>query len=209
MPLIKQDCLFWYNSNNNKYQESLKMGSLLQALMRASENCKIWPLTHGVQNLDMVLKRSRTRWGSWAQKPFLITGNRLHSASMNFLEFQGADSNSCYSGKGGDAETRNISAALGQSSGALSRDTQSNIFELFCRTKPHQMEDVNYLMRHSSFQRRSQCPIITWLQAISGLKAWGPCTHPFRISNPTLDYKTPHNSPWVGMGHTVLRALLI
>ena len=74
---------------------------------------------------------------------------------------------------------------------------------------PHQMENVNYLMRHSSFHRRSQFPIITSLQAISGLKAWGPCTHPFRISNPTLDYKTPHNSPWVGMGHTVLRALLI
>ena len=40
------------------------------------------------------LKLSRTLWGSWVQKPFcvpcfLITGNRLHSAFMTFLKFQG------------------------------------------------------------------------------------------------------------------------
>ena len=37
---------------------------------------------------------------------FLFAGNRLHSASKTFPELQGAGSNSCWSGKGGDAETR-------------------------------------------------------------------------------------------------------
>ena len=93
-----------------------------------------------IQNL---LKWNRTLSGSWAQKPFcvphfLITGSRLHSAPMTFPEFQWAGSNSCSSVKGGDAETReeqsrNNSAVLAQGPGAHSRDTHSNIFELFCR----------------------------------------------------------------------------
>ena len=95
-------------------------------------------------HISLVRKPSRTLWGSWAWKPFyvpcfLFVGNRLHSASMTFPEFQRADSNSCYSGKGGDAETREEqsrknSAALGQGPGSASRDTQNSIFELFCRT---------------------------------------------------------------------------
>ena len=44
---------------------------------------------------------NQTLWGSWAQNPFcdphfLITGDRLHSASITFPEFQRAGSNSCY-----------------------------------------------------------------------------------------------------------------
>ena len=63
---------------------------------------------------------------NWAQKPFcvphfLFVGNRLHSASLTFPEFQREGSNSCLSGKGGDAETRaeqsrNNSASLGKGS---------------------------------------------------------------------------------------------
>ena len=39
------------------------------------------------------MKPSKILWGSWAQKPFcvppfLIIGNKLHSASMTFSEFQ-------------------------------------------------------------------------------------------------------------------------
>ena len=37
---------------------------------------------------------------------FLFVGNRLHSASLTFPEFQRADSNNWWSGKGGDAERR-------------------------------------------------------------------------------------------------------
>ena len=37
--------------------------------------------------------------------PFLFVGNKLHSASLNFPEFQRADSNSCLPGEGGNAET--------------------------------------------------------------------------------------------------------
>ena len=48
----------------------------------------------------LPLKSSRTLGGSWTQKPlcvprFLFVGNRLHSASMTFPEFQRAGSNSC------------------------------------------------------------------------------------------------------------------
>ena len=54
---------------------------------------------------------------------FLSLGNRLHSASTTFPEFQRAGSNSCSSGKREDAETReeqsgNNGAALGQSLGS-------------------------------------------------------------------------------------------
>ena len=50
-----------------------------------------WPLT---------LIPSRNLWGSRARKPFrvphfLVTGNRLHSASLTFPEFQEAGSNRC------------------------------------------------------------------------------------------------------------------
>ena len=46
---------------------------------------------------SVQLKLSRTLWGSWVQKTFcvpcfLITENRLHSASMTFLKFQRAGS---------------------------------------------------------------------------------------------------------------------
>ena len=59
---------------------------------------------------------------------------------MTFLEFQRAGSNHCWSGKGGEAETReeqprNNSAALGQGPHSTSRDIHSNIFEVFNRTK--------------------------------------------------------------------------
>ena len=69
---------------------------------------------------------------------FLITGNRLHSATVTFPEFPPAGSNSRWLGKGEDAETReeqlrNNSAALGQGPGSPSRDIHDNIFELFCR----------------------------------------------------------------------------
>ena len=37
---------------------------------------------------------------------FLFVGNRLLSASLTFPEFKRADSNSCLSGKGGNAETK-------------------------------------------------------------------------------------------------------
>jgi len=58
---------------------------------------------------------------------------------MTFPEFQRAGSDSCCSGKGGDAETReeqsrNDSAALGQVLVPL-QGINSNIFEFFCRTK--------------------------------------------------------------------------
>ena len=48
---------------------------------------------------------------------FLVVRNRLHSSSLNFLQFLSADSNSFSSGKGRDLEireeqSRNNSAAL-------------------------------------------------------------------------------------------------
>ena len=71
--------------------------------------------------------------------PFLVC-RKQSSASMTFPELQKSSSNSCYSGKGGDAKTReeqsrDNSAAFRQGPGSTSRDAQSNIIELFCRTK--------------------------------------------------------------------------
>ena len=54
---------------------------------------------------------SSSQWGSWAQKPFcvphfLMIGNRLHSASMTFPEFQWGRFKQMLIREGGDAETR-------------------------------------------------------------------------------------------------------
>ena len=51
---------------------------------------------------------------------------------MAFPEFQGASSDRCWSGKGGEADSRkepskHNSAALGQDPGSLSRDTLNDI----------------------------------------------------------------------------------
>ena len=74
--------------------------------------------------------------GPWAQSLpvspiFLIIGNSLYSTSRSFPEFQRAGSNSCQSGKGGDAETgeeqlRNNSVVLGQILVPLQEHTQQN-----------------------------------------------------------------------------------
>ena len=104
------------------------------------------------------MKLSRTLWGSQVQTlsgspMFLFIGNRLHSASLTFPELQRANSSSCLSGEGENAETkeeqsRNNSANLRQGSGSSSREMHKNIFELFCRTKaPTQMEDGNFRLR--------------------------------------------------------------
>ena len=80
---------------------------------------------------------------------------------------------------------RNNSATLGQGPGSTSKDTH-NIFELFQRTKiPN--KHINYLMRHSSFQRGHSLITsrtteahqeATWYWIISGLKECRPCRHP-------------------------------
>ena len=66
--------------------------------------------------------------------PFLVCREQT-PASLTFPEFLRVDLNSCSSGKGEDAETKeeqpgNNSAALGQSLGSASRDTRNSIFKL-------------------------------------------------------------------------------
>ena len=66
--------------------------------------------------------------------PFLVCREQT-PASKTFPEFLRGDLNSCSSGKGEDAETKeeqpgNNSAALGQSPGSASRDTRNSIFKL-------------------------------------------------------------------------------
>ena len=57
-------------------------------------------------------KLSRTLWGPPGHKSLSVSpvsffvGNRLHSASITLHEFQRADSNSCYSAKEENVETR-------------------------------------------------------------------------------------------------------
>ena len=84
-----------------------------------------------------IKKPSRTLWGSWAWLfclPFLVCREQT-PASKTFPEFLRADLNSCPSGKGEDAETKeeqpgNNSVALGQSPGSASRDTRNSVFKL-------------------------------------------------------------------------------
>ena len=66
--------------------------------------------------------------------PFLVCREQT-PASKTFPEFLRGNLNSCSSGKGEDAETKeeqpgNNSAALGQSPGSASRDTRNSIFKL-------------------------------------------------------------------------------
>ena len=75
---------------------------------------------------------------------------------MTFPEFQRAGSNSCYSGKRGNVETReeqsrDKSAALGQGTGPSSRNIYNYIFELLCRTKTPNKQKI--LIKHSSFRK--------------------------------------------------------
>ena len=87
---------------------------------------------------------SRSLWGSWAQKPFcvpcsLFVGNRLQTPWPS-LSPKGQIQTVANQGREGIPKTReeqprNNSAALGQGPGSASRDTHSNIFELFCRAK--------------------------------------------------------------------------
>ena len=81
----------------------------------------------GVRWLIPFLIPSRTLWGSWAQKPFcgphfLITGNRLPSASETFPEFQQQVQTAANQGREGmqrqGRNKRNNSVALGQSPGS-------------------------------------------------------------------------------------------
>ena len=64
--------------------------------------------------------------------------------------------NSCYSGKRRDAHTReeqlrNNIAALGQSVGSSSRDTQNHTFELFCRYwHPNDVGEINHMLPTST-----------------------------------------------------------
>ena len=90
---------------------------------------------------------------------------------------------------------------MGQDPGSASRDTRNNTFELFW--KPQQMEDVNYLMKQSSFQRGGHSFISSRTtghqETIWGqIKGCRPCTHPDPLSaTPPLKhcYKTPHQIP--------------
>ena len=62
------------------------------------------------------------------------------------------------------------------------------------------MEDVNYLMKHFSFQRRSQFTHYHLRQMISELKDGGPCGHPDPYQQP-LTIKlliTPSHPPTWG-----------
>ena len=63
---------------------------------------------------------------------FLFLGNEPHSVSMAYPEFQGAVSDSCWSGKKGVAKIKeeqssNRSTALGQDPGSLSSDNDIGI----------------------------------------------------------------------------------
>ena len=70
---------------------------------------------------------------------FLFVGDRLHSASLTFPELKGRFKQLLIRERRGcrnkEALSRNKSVALGQDSDSSSRNTQNNIFELFCRTK--------------------------------------------------------------------------
>ena len=126
--------------------------------------------------------------------PNFLVGNKLHSASLTFPEFQGAGSNTCLSGEGGDAEAKegqsgNNSAALGQGPGSSSRDTQNSIFH-FTEVRP-QMEDAAFFIPEKAnrdqikrkieklFWRRKWQPTPVFLPGEShgrnlvGYSAWG------------------------------------
>lgn len=95
----------------------------------------------------------------------------------------------------GKSSPRNNSATLGQGPSSPSRDTHNVSLSLFNQNKnPHQMEDVNHLMKPSSFQRRSQLILHYWMV---GTEEYGPLRTLILVCQP-LDYKTPHKPPGVG-----------
>lgn len=118
------------------------------------------------QTMEGGLKPSRTLWSSWAWKPFCVP---WPSASMTFPKFQTAGSDSCQSGKGGDAEIREEeseeiinSAQLWERVLVLSQGIHITIFMSSSEElKPSKMEVVTYLIKHPSFQREGH-RLITW-----------------------------------------------
>ena len=103
-------------------------------------------------------------------------------------------------------QSKNTSAALGQDPGPFSKDTQKNIFELFYSTKSPQMEYVNHLMKHSSFQRGSQSDNLEDRRSSPrdhprpDESSEGPAHVPTLISTPALEPLLQNSSqnPWVG-----------
>ena len=85
----------------------------------------------------------RTLWGFgvFLVPRFLFVGYKLHSASLIFHEFQRADSNSCWSEKGGDIETGEEQSsggtALGQDPGSYAKIMHKNILGSSAELGPH------------------------------------------------------------------------
>ena len=128
-----------------------------------------------------MLQLSRTLRGFWALEPFSVPG------FLTLSEFQRADSNTWWSGKWGDPEKgRRSKETTVQPWGRVLRATHS--------WNSQQREDVSYLKKHSSFQRRSQFDNLEKQRSSlrpseAWLKEWGPRTHP----DP---YQQPPPNPW-------------
>ena len=121
---------------------------------------------------ELILKPSRTLWVSWPWKLFWVP-HFLTSPS-----FQKAGWNSCWWGKRADMETRggyprNDSAAREQGPGST-QETQMTIFlSSSAEWKPQQLEDVSYLMKHSSLQREGHSLITLRAREAHPETMWG------------------------------------
>ena len=71
----------------------------MEGLLKLGRTCKAW-LSFTLTSMQGFIPQKHPLF----HLLFLFGGYRLHSASLTFPEIQRADSNSCLSGKGGDAE---------------------------------------------------------------------------------------------------------
>ena len=180
---------------------------------------------------DKVLKPSRTLWGSWAQKSFcvphfLFVRNRLQPPWPS-LSSKGQVQTVANQGREGmQKQGRNSQETIVQPWGRVLVPPQGTHITISLSSsaelKPHQMEDVNCLMKHSSFQREGHSLITlrtteahqetTWGQ-IKGttklirrppearLKECGTCPHPDPYQQPcpwSIAIQLLAKSPWVG-----------
>ena len=102
--------IFFFHSS--VYRWTLRLLPILATVNSAAVNIGVHvSFLIRVFTFSGYMSRNETERGSWAQKPFCVPhfwylGNSTHSASMTFPEFLGTGSDRCWSGKEGDAKTR-------------------------------------------------------------------------------------------------------
>ena len=162
--------------------------------------------------MKQTLKPSRTLWGSWAWKPFcvphfLFVGNRLQPLGPS-LSSQGEVQALANQGREGmQRRGRGSQETIEQPGGRvlilLQEAHRTMSLSSSAELKPQQVEDVNYVMKRSSFWRKGHSLVTRRTTELirrtpeARLKDCRTCRHRILVQTLPLNhcYETPHQIP--------------